>query len=64
MNRYRSEKAGNLARPLGGVAAKTVGEDEREAVAVAFVVDVDTVEKGSGHGTLLGDGVAILSIAL
>ena len=36
--------------PFGGVAAEAVGKDEGEAVAVAFVVDVDAVEKGGGHG--------------
>ena len=47
-------EGGNLAGPLGGVASEAVGEDEGETLAVAFVVDVDSVEKGCGHGTLLG----------
>ena len=37
-------EGGDLPCPFGGVAAEAVGEDQGEAVAVAFVVDVDTVE--------------------
>ena len=41
----------HLLPPTGGVAAGAVREDQRRAaVAVLFVVDVDVVVAGVGHG--------------
>ena len=57
-------ESGYLSGPFGGVDAEAVGEDEGEAVAVAFVVDVDAVEKGGGHWGSSEGGVVRVSIAL